>query len=155
MSLGKVSASGPAWSFAAAGLQAGIPGALMLILWLAMHSAWIRSSVWTVPNLLATTFYGEIALEPGFGKPTFADLALLLVIYGALGGAFGLALRARGRGTLRILLGIVVGIGWYYLSFGVLSKAINPTVTNSAPARQMIVGHILYGGLLSRFPRYL
>lgn len=155
MSLVKASASGSAWSFAAAGLQAGILGALILILWLALNSAWIRNSVWTVPNLLASTFYGEIALHPGFGKPTFAGLALLLVIYGALGAVFGLAVRAHGHGALGLLLGVIVGIGWYYLSFRVLWKAINPAVATFMPARQMLAGHILYGGLLGRFPRYL
>ena len=51
----------PNWFVVLAGIQAGVVGALILLGYVALDSAWHRRSVWTVPNLLASTFYGESA----------------------------------------------------------------------------------------------
>ena len=88
---------------ALAGIQAGVMGGLILLGYLALDSKWHKRSVWTVPNLMASTFYGESAYQPGFGARTSAGLALLLFVYGLLGVLFGLVIRdhaSRARVTL-------------------------------------------------------
>ena len=60
----------PNWLLALAGIQAGVGGALVLLGYLALDSAWHRRSIWLVPNLLASTFYGESAYQPRFGART-------------------------------------------------------------------------------------
>ena len=58
--------------------------------------------------------------------------------------------------SLRItLIGVLVGLGWYYLSFAILWRNINPLITLYTHRGPMMAGHALYGGLLGRFPRYL
>lgn len=138
-----------------AGLEAGVLATLALLGWLALTSAWYRRSIWTTANIMATTFYGEAALGGMFTSRTVAGLALYLVIYGTVGAVFGLALASRGAGTRVALIGVLAGIGWYYLSFTLFWRNINPLLSLYTHRGPMIVGHVLYGGLLSRFPHYL
>jgi hypothetical protein len=144
------------WFLVLAGIQAGVVGALILLGYLAIDSAWHRRSVWTVPNLLASTFYGESAYRPGLGARTGAGVALLLVLYGVLGAIFALVVRDQDSRLRVTLLGLIYGTGWFFLSFDVLWKHVNPLVQIYSPDRAMLVGHLLYGGTLGRrFPAYL
>jgi len=146
----------PIWFLVLAGIQAGVVGALILLGYLALDSAWHRRSVWTVPNLLASTFYGESAYRPGLGARTGAGVALLLVLYGVLGAIFALVIRDQDSRFRVTLLGLIYGTGWFFLSFDVLWKHVNPLVQIYSPDRAMLVGHLLYGGTLGRrFPAYL
>jgi hypothetical protein len=138
-----------------AGLQAGIIAALVLLGWLALASAWYRHSIWTSANILATTFYGEAALGGVFTSRTVAGLALYLMLYGIVGALFGLALASRESGLRLTLIGVLAGLGWYYLSFALLWRIINPLISLYTHRGPMIAGHVLYGALLGRFPTYL
>jgi hypothetical protein len=139
-----------------AGIQAGVVGGLILLGYLSLDSAWHRRSIWTVPNLLASTFYGESVYGPGFGARTSAGLALLFFVYGLLGALFGLVIRDQGSRARATLFGLIFGTGWFFLSFEFLWKHINPLMQLYSPDRAMLVGHVLYGGVLGRwFPAYL
>jgi hypothetical protein len=138
-----------------AGLEAGIIAALVLLGWLALASAWYRHSIWTSANILATTFYGEAALGGVFTSRTVAGLALYLMLYGIVGALFGLALASRESGLRLTLIGVLAGLGWYYLSFALLWRIINPLISLYTHRGPMIAGHVLYGALLGRFPTYL
>jgi hypothetical protein len=149
-------AARPHWSLALAGIQAGTVAALMLLGYLALDSAWHRHSVWRVPNLLASTFYGESAYRQGFGASTSVGVALLLLLYGALGLLFALVVRDHGTRMRVVVAGLIYGAGWFFLSFDILWKHVNPMVPIYSPDRAMLVGHVLYGGVLGRsFPAYL
>jgi len=138
-----------------AGLEAGIVAVLVLLGWLALASAWYRRSIWTTANLMATTFYGEAALNWGFSSRTLAGLALYVVLYGIIGALFGLAVQSRASGIRITLIGVLVGLGWYYLSYTLLWRTLNPLITLYTHNGPMMAGHVLYGGFLGRFPRYL
>jgi hypothetical protein len=138
-----------------AGLQSGMSGALAMLAWLALASVYYRRSFWAVPNLLASTFHGESALRYGFAPATLSGIALHLLIYSSLGALFGFVVRDRATRRRAVLFGLLCGVGWYYLSFGALWKSLNPLVPLYVPDRPMLVGHLLYGGLLGRVPRYL
>ena len=140
---------------ALAGLEAGVIAALILLGWLALASAWYRRSIWTAANIMATTFYGEAALGRNFNSRTVAGLALYLVLYGTIGALFGLTLANRDASLRTTLIGVLVGLGWYYLSFAILWQNINPLIPLYTHRGPMMAGHALYGGMLGRFPRYL
>jgi hypothetical protein len=141
---------------AVAGIQAGVVGALILMGYLALDSKWHGRSVWTVPNLMASTFYGDSAYRQGFGSRTSAGVALLVLVYGLLGALFGLVIRDHGTRLRITLFGLIYGTAWFFVSFTWLWKFVNPIVPIYSPDRAMLVGHILYGGVLgSRFPAYL
>lgn len=149
-------AARPTWFLALAGIQAGTVGALILLGYLALDSAWHRRSIWTVANLLASTFYGESAFRQGFAASTSTGVALLLLLYGILGLLFALVVRDHGTRTRVLLAGLIYGTGWFFLSFDILWKHVNPMVQIYSPDRAMLVGHLLYGGVLGRgFPVYL
>lgn len=138
-----------------AGLEAGIVAALVLLGWLALTSAWYRRSIWNAANIMATTFYGEAALSRRFSYRTMTGLALYLVLYGTIGALFGLAVQTRGTRLRMTLIGVLVGLAWYYLSYALLWRYLNPLITLYTHTGPMIAGHALYGGMLGRFPRYL
>ena len=145
----------PNWFLALAGIQAGVVGGLILLGYLGLDSMWHRRSVWTVPNLLASTFYGESVYGPRFGARTSAGLALLFFVYGLLGALFGLVIRDQGSRMRVTLFGLIFGAAWFFLSFDFLWKHLNPLVGLYSPDRAMLVGHVLYGAVLgSRFPAY-
>jgi hypothetical protein len=135
------------------GLETGVLAALAMLVWLGVSAMWYRKSFWTPPNLLAAAFYGESALRNRFTVHTFAGLALYLVIYGALGMLFGLAIQDR-HPSLRITcIGVLSAIGWYYLVFGWIWKRWDPLLVLYTHERSMFVGHVLYGVILGRYPR--
>jgi len=141
-------AAGPNRMLALAGIQAGMAGALVLLAYLALDSIWHRRSIWTVANLLASTFYGEAAYRQSFGLRTGAGLALAFVIYGLLGLLFGLIVRDYGTVARGTLLGLIYGTAWFFLSFDWIWKHVNPMVALYSPDRAMLIGHLLYGGVM-------
>jgi hypothetical protein len=105
---------------------------------------------------MASTFYGESAYRPGFGARTSAGVALLLFLYGLLGLLFALAVRDHGTRIRVLLAGLIYGTGWFFLSFDILWKHVNPLIHLYSPDRAMLLGHLLYGGALgSGFPVFL
>ena len=71
-----------------AGLESGVAGGLAMLAWLAAVSLWNGRSVWSIPNLLATTFYGEAALRRGFRWMTLSGLSFHLFLTGLFGMNF-------------------------------------------------------------------
>jgi hypothetical protein len=138
-----------------AGLQSGTYAALVMLAWLAAASIYYRRTVWAIPNLFATTFHGASALRRDFGSTTVSGLALHLLIYALLGALFGLLVQDRATRLRTTLLGMIWGVLWYYAWFNVLWTAINPLIPLYVPDRPMLVGHLIYGGLLGRTPAYL
>ncbi|MBV9747152.1 MAG: hypothetical protein JO099_25605 [Acidobacteriia bacterium] len=137
-----------------AGLQAGMVAVLAMLAWMGLSAAWQQRSFWTSENLLATTFYGGRTLQGGFSTSTVSGLALYLLVYSTLGCLFALAAGGKLRKTTLLLAGIVIGLGWYYVSFRFLWKSVSPLVSLLHPVRPTIFGHLIYGVMVARFPHY-
>lgn len=137
-----------------AGLQAGMTGTLWMLAWMGFAAKWKRLSFWTAENLFATAFYGDAALVPGFSVRTISGLALYILIYSTLGALFALLWRRSMPRTRVVLLGILFGAGWYYVSFHLLWRAAMPLVTLLHPERVTLIGHVVYGAMLGRYPLY-
>ena len=140
---------------ALAGLQAGTVGVLNMLLWLGVCSVWRHESFWTGPNLLADAFYPPGAFHTGLGWSTSFGVALYVLLYGMLGTLFALA---TGSPLTRLRLALVAmgfGLGWYWITYRWLWRAAMPLAALLHGGRAAILGHLLYGALLGRFPRYL
>ena len=138
-----------------AGLQAGMLGVLWMLAWLGVTSALASRSVWTAENLFATALHPDAGLD-GFALSTLSGIALYLLLYSTLGGAFAVAITLRPLSTLRLnMLSVLFGVGWYFASFHGLWKAAAPLVAFLHPEQSTIVGHLIYGALLGRFHSYL
>ena len=138
---------------ALAGLHAGVLGSLAMLACLMVGSLWDHRSIWLVPNLLATTFFGSEAYRDQLVRTSWAGLALLPAVYGALGLVWGLIWRDSRKPGLA-LYGIITGLAVYFLFYDFLWKQINPVVTLYAPDRQLQIGHALWGLALARSPGY-
>jgi len=140
---------------ALAGLQAGMLGALAMLVWLGIDSSLGRRSFWSEENLFASLFYGGDAVRAGFGVKTLAGVALYLIMYSLLGAIFAFAVRSRFRPMRNVLLALAFALGWYYLSFHLLWKTAMPLVYLLYADRPMVAAHLIYGACLAAFPAYL
>lgn len=138
-----------------AGLQAGMLGACWMLLWLGVSAEWQRRSFWTAENLMASAFYGERSIFSGFAGRTLSGAALYLLLYSALGAVFAWAAGRRLRPLRVFLLGITFALCWYYLSFRFLWKSVFPLIALLHSATPTALGHLIYGGALGRYPKYL
>jgi hypothetical protein len=143
-----------ALSVTLAGLQAGMLGALWMLAWLGVSSAWQNRGFWNPENIFAAFFYGSDAVRDDFGSKTLAGLALYLLIYSLLGCVFALALRGRlSAGRLR-LAGIAFALAWFYLSFHLIWKSVMPLAYLLSSDRPMVVAHLIFGLCIGRFPAH-
>jgi hypothetical protein len=137
-----------------AGLQAGMVGALWMLAWLGVSAAWQNQGFWNSENLFATLFYGSDAVRSDFSWKSIAGLALYLLLYSLLGGIFALALRGRARSGRLAPIGIIFALGWFYLSFHLLWKSVMPLAYLLSSDRPTMIGHLIYGVCIGRFPVY-
>ena len=114
-----------------------------------------RRSAWTIPNLLATTFYGERAYRSGFIVPTWAGLAFPLAVYCVAGVVFALIARERQTSWILWLAGAAAGLTFNWLFFGLILQRLNPLVQIYSPDRLIAVSHVLYGLALASYPKFL
>ncbi|HUI53579.1 MAG TPA: hypothetical protein VLY04_01320 [Bryobacteraceae bacterium] len=149
--------SRPAGMFPAflAGLEAGMLGALWMLVWMGLSSTWQRRSFWAPENLMATAFDRNASIRGSFAGTTFSGLALYLLIYSLLGAVFATAVRERLPWVRIALLSMVFGMAWYYLSFQVIFKSVMPLVALLHVERSTVLGHLVYGAVLGRYPVYL
>jgi len=105
--------------------------------------------------LIASAFYGEAAIRRDFTTSTISGTALYLLVYSLMGGLFAVVFHGQSRHVRVLLLSLAFSLGWYYLSFHVLFRSILPLVFLLHTERPMVLGHLVYGTLLSRFQNYL
>jgi hypothetical protein len=90
---------GKSLSACLAGLQASMLGVWWMLAWMGASAVWERRSFWTPENLMASVFYGNAAILPGFASSTVSGLALYVLLYSLLGAGFAMAV---GAGEYRV-----------------------------------------------------
>ncbi len=137
---------------ALAGLQAGIVGVFWMFGCFIVAAYWNGQSIWSIPNLFSTAFYGGNAWESEFARTTWSGLALILALYGLLGAFWG-CLDRQSRPFIRAL-GALAGVATYYLFFGFIWVHLAPPLALYAPTRELLVAHVIWGAALAGAPRY-
>ena len=130
-----------------AGLQAGMLGVWWMLAWMGASAVWQRGSFWTPENLMASVFYG--------GASTVSGLALYALLYSLLGAGFAIAVGDRLPRPRLALASIAFALCWYYVAFHLLAKAVAPPIPLLDAERNTVLGHLVYGAVLARFPLYL
>jgi uncharacterized protein DUF6789 len=138
-----------------AGLQGGMLGVCWMLLWLDVSAIFERRSFWSPENLMASAFYGGSSIRDGFNAQTLSGLALYLLVYSTLGGVFAVLVRDRLPRRRIMLASIGFALLWYLLSFRVIWKAVSPVIFLMHVQQSMVLGHLIYGTVLGRFPLYL
>ncbi len=154
MPSGNRSSTGSRVLLAMAGLESGVLGGTFMLGWLALGSLFDGRSVWSVPNLFASTFYGEAALRRGFRWTTLSGLALHVFLSALAGLLFALSVSGvvnRGR---VLLLGIAAGLAWYFVSLGFFWEHVNPMVSFYERGARMLLAHMGLGFFLGSVPKY-
>lgn len=139
--------------YAMAGLQAGVTGVFWMLGCFAVAAFWGGHSLWAVPNLFSTVFYGEDVAQDEFLRSSWAGLALIVFIYGVLGVVWGWWWKGE-RKPLLTIFGALTGLVTYYLFFGLIWPYAVPVMALYAPVRQLQVAHILWGVALANSPVY-
>jgi len=138
-----------------AGLQAGMVGVWWMLAWMGASAVWQLCSFWTPENLMASVFYGNAAIRPGFAASTVSGLALYVLLYSLLGAGFALAVGGRLPRSRLALATMAFALCWYYAAFHLAAKAVSPQIVLLDAERTTVLGHVIYGALLARFPVYL
>ena len=131
-------------------------GVLAMLAWLGVSAAWQQRSFWTSENLMASIFYGRDApstrASPG---GTVSGLAVYLLVYSLLGGLLAWVVRDRLVRIRVLLVSVAFALAWYYLSYRVLWRSVAPLVSLLHVERATVLGHLVYGTFLGRYPVYL
>lgn len=147
--------SANALSACLAGLQAGMVGVWWMLAWMGASAVWQRRSFWTPENLMASVFYGNAAIRPGFAARTVSGLALYVLLYSLLGALFAMAVGGRLPQPRLALASMAFALCWYYAAFHLAAKTVSPLIVLLDAERTTLLGHVIYGALLARFPVYL
>ena len=135
---------------ALSGLQTGVLGGLAMLVFVFVHSVLRGQHWWSYANLLGSAVYGASGLWRGFGRATFAGIAIQVLLTGILGVLFGVCFaRTRGR-MVSLVLGLSAGLMWFAATHWFLFKAIAPLVPVYASQPATLLGHMILGLVLSR-----
>ena len=132
-----------------AGLQGGMMGVLWMLVWLGLSARWQNRSFWTAERMLASVVYKDAVAS------ALPGLALYILVYTLLGGLFAAVFQGQARQVRILLLSLAFSLGWYYFSFHLLYRSVLPLMVLLHSERSMLLGHLVYGTLLSRFQNYL
>jgi hypothetical protein len=134
-----------------AGLEAGVWAGVAMLGWLALTAAWSHHSIWEAPNRLGALFYGAAAWREGFHAGTSAGLAFHLFTSAVVGLLFG-CLAREGRNRLRTgLLGILTGLGWFYLTYAWFWRRLLP-LGSEMPPPSLLAAYLVFGVGLGCYP---
>ena|SRR6185295_3185808 len=125
-----------------AGIEIGVIGGIVMLLWLAISAPVVGLSWWSILNLLASHSYGARIVRGGPGMVTVSGIALQIAAAGLVGAISGF-LTGGGR-----LFGLAVTLAWYALCYTFLWKRYAPLVMVDAPQPLMAVAFFLYGSVL-------
>jgi hypothetical protein len=125
-----------------AGFELGVLGGLLMIGWFVLIAPIIGQPWWTIPNLLASKYFGYRQLGAGPGFPSVAGGAFQLVTAGIIGALVGLVVPV-GR-----LTSIGLAIAWYLASYYFLWQRVAPLAPAYRPQVVLMVGFFIFGSTL-------
>ena len=146
----------PGWALALAGLQAGVVGGLSALLYLMLDGLLRDHGVWVFPNLLAGVFYPGKVLSLSFSSATVSGLAVHVLMSG-LGGLtfYKLLAHYQLRPQMCRLVGLLIGVAWYYVTFRFFWAQMNAAVVLYQPFPGVLFGHVIFGICLGLYPLHV
>ncbi len=135
-----------------AGLEAGVLGGLLLLVWLFLVADWRRQTPWSVLNLFGGAFYPDLVFRVDFSSATLPGLAIALFSSGCVGAIFGATVAPMASTRRRALFGLLIALCWYYLSFSLIWKRHNPALFYYGGRDVFLIAYLLFGVILGLQP---
>jgi hypothetical protein len=124
------------------GLELGILGGVLMLVWYALISPVLGHAWWTVPNLMASKYYAARVVRSAPGMVTLSGCALHLVAAGVVGGIAGL-LTPGNR-----LFALAVALAWYLATWFFLWKRASTMLPEYGWQPALAAGYFIYGSVL-------
>ncbi len=138
-----------------AGLQAGVLGGLAGLSYVMLDGFLRGNGPWPFPNLLSTAIYSRGGSALVFTWATMSGIALQLVLAGLLGLlASGLLVQYLNRPRFCRVIGLLVGLSWYYVTVRLLWPDLNLDVIRYQPPSGAILGYVILGLVLGLYPKF-
>lgn len=135
-----------------AGLETGVIGAILLLLWFTLDAVYQGQHWYAFPNLWATLFYGQDAFRMRAGWATLSGISIHLLLLSVEGAIFG----ALWRWSRRFWLTLAAGLAWAALCYWGMNlglwKNFAPYVPRMMPQPATGLGVFLFGICLTRIP---
>jgi ribose/xylose/arabinose/galactoside ABC-type transport system permease subunit len=141
--------------YALAGLETGITGALAMLVWLSLGSAWAGHSVWWFLNLVAAVLYGSRSLHEGAGSYTALGAAIVILAYGVIGIVYAQILGERSGGFRQFCFSLIIALIVYWSLLRWFWQLANPAAHPYVNNGQILLGHLLFGCFLAGYPGML
>ena len=133
-----------------AGLESGILGAAVMIVWFAMDSLIESQHWWAMLNLWGASVYHNRVFSMGFGMATLAGAATHFFLHG-LGGALWSLLAAKiSNYWLHLFCSFAAAAAWYWVLMYAFWPAVAPVVSRVTPRPATLLAYFLFGAALSR-----
>ena len=135
-----------------AGLETGVLGAILLLVWFSLDAVYQGQHWYAFPNLWATLFFGQDAFRMRAGWATASGISIHLLLLSLEGAVFG----AIWRWSRWFWLTLAAGILWAMLCYWGMNlslwKNFAPFVPRMMPQPATGLAVLLFGICLSRIP---
>ena len=135
-----------------AGLETGVLGAGLMLVWFALDSLVERQHWWAILNLWGSAIYGNVVFRMTLGKASLAGAALHLFLGGVAGAAVALLIGRIRRFALVLMASMVAGFVWYWILQNGILRTLNPLIPRMTPQPATILAHLLFASVLTRIP---
>jgi len=135
-----------------AGLETGVLGAGLMLVWFVLDSLVERQQWWAILNLWGAAIYGNVVFRMSLGKASLAGAALHLFLGGVAGAVIALAIGRLHRFVLVLLASMGVGFIWYWVLQNGILRTLNPLIPRMTPQPATILAHLLFAAVLTRIP---
>ena len=137
-----------------AGLQAGVTGGIIMLLYYSAGALLQRQYWWMPENLLGTAIYGNSAIWKGPGRATLAGCAWQLVTSGVAGILYAYCF-AHFR-SLRFPVSWLVALAWslgvYFVLYDLVLPSVAPLIPLYSTRATPLMAYLLLGLALARIP---
>lgn len=139
-----------------AGLQTGVIGGGVALLYWMLATSVRGDGPWVVLNLLGSVFFPGRALSSRLSLASLSGAAVHLLLSGLLGVLCSfLLVRYATRPVRSLWVGLLMGLAWYLVSFRWLWPVVSEAVVVYQPFPAMFVGYLLFGVSLGLYPVFV
>jgi hypothetical protein len=136
-----------------AGVETGIIGGVIMMLWFALDSLFEQQYWWAMLNLWGAAVYGNRVFSMGLGMATLTGAALHLFLHGTGGALWSLLAGRLTHFWLHLAGSIGAAAVWYFVLHHWFWPAVAPAVSRMTPMPATALAYLLFGAALSRGAR--